>query len=106
MFRSGVDLAAVDAFGETPAHKAARAQHVRTVHGLQRMAADFSAGNAEEDTADDLLADKSRHWEGGGEGGGESLRSLRDLAKMRRDGQVNQSDFRRLKQAAIDRGAV
>jgi hypothetical protein len=58
-----VDLSAKDAFGEAATHKAARAQHVKAVQGMQQMgkgAADFASGNVDEDTANDLLADKSR----------------------------------------------
>jgi|AntAceMinimDraft_5_1070358.scaffolds.fasta_scaffold71368_3 hypothetical protein len=106
LHRRGVDLSAKDAFGETPVHKAARAQQWRTVRGLQQLGpgacADLGAGNVDEDSAADLLADKSRFWSE--EGSSESLRSLRELAKMRRDGEVNHSDFRRLKAAAIGHG--
>lgn len=90
-----------DAFGETPAHKAARSQQWRTVRGLQKLGVvDLGVANVDEDSASDLLADKSRFWSE--EGSSESLRSLRVLAKMRRDGEVNHSDFRRLKSSAID----
>lgn len=105
LHRRGVDLTVVDAFGETPAHKAARAQQWRAVRGLQKLAptaVNLGVGNVDEDSAADLLADKSRFWND--DDSSESLRSLRELAKMRRDGEVNHSDFRRMKTSAIDHG--
>mmetsp|Transcript_19153 Transcript_19153/g.34765 ORF Transcript_19153/g.34765 Transcript_19153/m.34765 type:complete len:316 (+) Transcript_19153:109-1056(+) len=109
MHRSGVDLGARDAFGETPAHKSARAQHWKCVQALQRMggaASDFTCCNVEEDTPNDLLVDKSRFWSEG-DGAAESAKSLRELAKLRRDGAISQSDFRQMSRSAIDsRGNV
>jgi len=94
LFRLGVDLSCRDQFGDTPAHKAARAQHQRTLRGLRRIDADFNVANVEEDSANDLIADKTRYWR---ESGGEAMTSLRELTKLRRDGAISHAEFQKRK---------
>jgi hypothetical protein len=89
-----------DIQGETPAHKAARAQNLHVIHELRRMAPNLTVPNHDEDTAEDILSDKARHWNA--DGGGEQMRSIRALAKARRDGTISLEEFRRLRIAAVD----
>lgn len=102
LWRHGVELTATDHFGETPLHRAARHQHLRTVDGLRALTVGFDTPNAEHDTAHGLLRDTSYHWP---ENGGEAMLPLRELAKLRRDGKLSHADFRRLKFKAIDNAA-
>ena len=85
--------------GEMPCHKAARGGHHRTLRGLRKINMDFGVANVDEDSTTDIVSDKSRFWK---ESGGESMKSLRELAKMRRDGKLSQREFQRLKIAALD----
>jgi hypothetical protein len=105
LYRAKVDLNCQDAFGETPSHKAARAQHHGAIKCLAKIHAaggsvDFTTGNFEEDTTNDLLVDKSRYWN---QEGGESLSSLRELARLRKNGEITHSDFQRLKSGSVHR---
>ena len=45
----------------------------------------------------DLEADRSRYWTEGSE----SVMSLRELAKLKRDGKINHEEFSRLRNRAI-----
>ena len=85
LYRHGCALDPRDVTGEMPCHKAARGGHNRTLRGLKKINMDFGVANVDEDSTNDIVDDKSRFWK---EGGGESMKSLRELAKMRRDGKL------------------
>mmetsp|Transcript_18231 Transcript_18231/g.48132 ORF Transcript_18231/g.48132 Transcript_18231/m.48132 type:complete len:310 (-) Transcript_18231:27-956(-) len=97
LYRHDVDLGQRDKFGEAPAHKAARGQHIKTMKGLRKIKMDFGQCNFEEDSPADLEADRSRFWTEGAE----SVMSLRELAKLKRDGKINHEEFARLRNRAI-----
>ena len=99
LYRHGCALDPRDVTGEMPCHKAARGGHHRTLRGLRKINMDFGVANVDEDSTTDIVSDKSRFWK---ESGGESMKSLRELAKMRRDGKLSQREFQRLKIAALD----
>ena len=99
LYRHGCALDPRDVTGEMPCHKAARGGHNRTLRGLKKINMDFGVANVDEDSTNDIVDDKSRFWK---EGGGESMKSLRELAKMRRDGKLSHREFQRMKMAELD----
>ena len=104
LWRQGVHLGATDKFGDSAAHKTTRGRHSRSTAVLKRagsISTDlFHIPNLEGDSAVDFEADETRFWGDNGPDR-ESMRTLRDLAKLRREGRVSHSDFRRLRNRAL-----